>query len=130
MQTSRWNLLTNKLAWNAGSDTWYYWRVVTHLHLTRAGLALLQYQQAHGAFPETLAALGVEGLTDPYTGKSLLYRPEGAGFVVYSVGQDGQDNGGFPKPEREDSDPRRRHAPYDEVWRFPNPKTQPAASSS
>ena len=45
--------------------------------LTRAGLALLQYKQAHGAFPETLDALGLEGLINPYAEEPLHYRPEG-----------------------------------------------------
>ena len=120
LHSSSRNVLTHRLAGDAPRDTWHYWRMVTDLHLTRAGLALLQYKQAHGTFPETLEALGVEGLTDPYTGKSLLYRPEGEGFVVYSVGQDRQDNGGTPRPKWEDT--RRRHDPYDEVWRFPSPE--------
>jgi hypothetical protein len=127
LHTSSWNVLTHRLARDASRDTEWYWRAVTDVHLTRAGLALLQYQQAHGAFPETLEALGVEGLTDPYTGKSLFYRPEGEGFIVYSVGQDRQDNGGTPKAKWEDT--RRRHDPYDEVWRFPNLKN-PAATEA
>ena len=122
LHSSSWNTLTHKLARDAGIDTEWYWRAVTDLHLTRAGLALLQYKQTHGTFPETLEALGVKGLTDPYTGKSLLYRPEGAGFVVYSVGQDRQDNGGVPRAKWEDT--RRRRDPYDEVWRFPNPENR------
>jgi hypothetical protein len=122
LHSSSWNVLTHRLARDAGNDTWYYWQMVTDLHLTRAGLALLQYKQAHGAFPETLEALGVEGLTDPYTGKSLYYRPEGEGFVVYSVGRDRRDNGGTPRPKWEDT--RRRHDPYDELWRFPTPENR------
>jgi len=126
LQDSSWNVLTHKLARHTTSDTEDYWRMLADLRLTRAGLALLQYKQAHGTFPETLAALGVEGLTDLYTGKSLLYRPEGEGFVVYSVGQDRQDNGGTPRPDQRDR--QRRHDPYDEVWRFPTPKELPNAA--
>ena len=100
------------------------------MRLTRAGLALLQYQQAHGAFPETLNALGLEGLIDPYTEEPLHYRPEGQGFVVYSVGEDRKDNDGTPQPERRrDSDPRSKPLAYDEVWRFPNPKSQAASGN-
>ncbi len=120
LHNSSWNVLTHRVARDGGFDPEHYWRMVTELHLTRAGLALLQYQQAHGTFPGTLEALGVKGLTDPYTGKALLYRPAGEGFVVYSVGQDHQDNGGNPKPDERDR--QRRHDPYDEVWRFPKPK--------
>jgi hypothetical protein len=35
---------------------------------------------------------------DPWSGKKLLYRAEGAGYVLYSVGYDGADNGGVAKP--------------------------------
>ncbi len=124
---SSWNTLTHKVARGGNLDISDYWRMVTELHLTRAGLALLQYRQAHGTFPETIEALGVEGLTDPYTGKALLYRPAGEGFVVYSVGPDRQDNGGAPRPDWKDRE--RRHDPYDEVWRFGKPKN-PAATEA
>ncbi len=127
LHNSSWNTLTHKVARGGNLDISDYWRMVTELHLTRAGLALLQYRQTHGTFPETLAALGVEGLTDPYTGKSLLYRSEGEGFVVYSVGQDRQDNGGAPRPDWKDI--QRRHDLYDEVWRFPKLKN-PAATEA
>ena len=60
-------------------------------------------------YPETLEML-VEGVKlpgpdgkkmrflrhiprDPFTGKALCYRPEGEGFVLYSVGPDGTDDG-------------------------------------
>ncbi len=120
LHSSSWNVLTHKVARDGGFDPEHYWRMVTDLHLTRAGLALLQYKQVHGAFPETLEALGVDGLTDPYTGKALLYRPEGEGFVVYSVGPDRQDNSGAARPDWKDRE--HRHDPYDEVWRFPKAK--------
>jgi hypothetical protein len=120
--------LADKLAGNSGNDKWFYCRSVTDMRLTRAGLALLLYKQAHGAFPETLDALGLQGLTDPYTDKPLPYRPEGEGFVLYSVGDDCKDNGGTPRPEREDSDPRRKPVEYDEVWRFPSPENRMGAS--
>ena len=90
--------------------------------MTRAGLALLQYKRAHGAFPETLEALSLERLMDPYTEGPLHYRPEGEGFLVYSVGDDRKDNGGTSRPVREDSDPRRKPVEYDMVWRFPTPE--------
>jgi hypothetical protein len=91
--------------------------------MTRAGLALFEYKRTHGAFPETLATLGLCDLIDPFANQPLHYRPEGEGFVLYSVGEDGKDNGGTPKPEHQDSNPRRRQKEYDEVWRFPTPKS-------
>jgi len=98
----------------------FYYRMVAQVHMTRAGLALLHYRQAHGEFPPTLDALGLEGLVDPYTQKQLGYRTEGEGFIVYSVGEDQKDNGGSPRQRRQTTD-------YDFVWRYPRP-TEPAAS--
>jgi hypothetical protein len=105
-------------------------RMTADVQITRAGLGLLRYRQAHGALPPTLEVLGLEGLLDPYTGKPLLYRTEGEGFVIYSVDEDLKDNGGTLKPEKQDSDPRRRKPlEGDRLWRFPSPENRIAAGS-
>ncbi len=128
---SHWNALASLVGNSGGYERRGYSGFLTALRLTRAGLALLQYKQAHGAFPETLDALGLEGLADPFTEEPLHYRPEGQGFVVYSVGEDRKDNDGAPQPERRrDSDPRAKPLAYDEVWRFPNPKLKAPASGN
>jgi len=95
----------------------HFWRAAD-VRMTRAGLALLQYRQAHGSFPPTLNVLGLEKLIDPYTREPLHYRPEGEGFVVYSVGDDLKDNDGKPR-SRQSSDRPKQPVEYDEVWRFP-----------
>lgn len=93
---------------------------IAQVRITLAGLALLQYKQAHGTFPATLDALDIQGLADPFIDRPLVYRAEGEGFILYSVGKDQKDNGGAPKQERRDSDPRKpRDADYDIFWRFP-----------
>jgi hypothetical protein len=130
LETSNWNVLTHILA--GGSYGIYVCREqVANLRLTRAGLALLQYRRTRGAFPETLAALGLGELLDPFTDQPLHYRLQGEGFVVYSVSEDGKDNEGTPKPEREEAVPpsRRKPVAYDQAWRFPAPK-RPAASGN
>ncbi len=96
------------------------------VRITRAYLALLQYRTAHGAFPATLDALNLDGLSDPFAQGPLHYRAEGEGFILYSVGMDGKDNGGRPSPPRRSSDPRsQRNAECDIVRRFPD-QMQPA----
>ncbi|HTY62761.1 MAG TPA: hypothetical protein VMG30_10950 [Acidobacteriota bacterium] len=85
------------------------------LQVTRVGLALKQYKKANGAYPDNLVQLTPSYLDelpeDPCSGNSLLYRKEGGGFLLYSVGRDLQDNQGaqfnlkFPS------------APYDIVWK-------------
>ena len=66
--------------------------------------ALNLYQQRNGAYPSSLEDLrGVLPVLpiDPCSGKSFLYRREGAGFVVYSVGVNGVDDGGDAKEVRD-----------------------------
>jgi hypothetical protein len=70
------------------------------LQVTRIGLALKQFKMANGAYPDTLAGLMPLFLDklpkDPCSGNNLLYRKEGKGFLLYSVGGDLQDNQGAP----------------------------------
>lgn len=61
--------------------------------------ALERYRIAHGSYPDSLASLVpayAEKLpTDVFTGKPLRYqRTEDGGFLLYSVGWDGKDDGG------------------------------------
>ncbi|MBN1506461.1 MAG: hypothetical protein JW955_06425 [Sedimentisphaerales bacterium] len=93
---------------------WIHCRTAASVRITLAGLALLRYKQGHGAWPSTLDALDLKGLTDPFTQQSLLYRPEGKGFIVYSVDDDRKDNGGI-------TEPLERRGGRDIVWRFPEP---------
>jgi len=65
---------------------------------SRAGLACRLYRSRNGSYPETLDAL-VPGILaevpiDPFTGKPLVYRREGEGFIVYSLGSNQTDDGG------------------------------------
>lgn len=63
-----------------------------------AAMAIEVYKAQHGEYPGTLAALvpGVlkEVPADLFTGKELVYRRMGAGYIVYSVGANGVDDGG------------------------------------
>lgn len=62
------------------------------------GLAVERHRLAHGRWPESLTALVPEFLkevpADPYNGSPLKYRRLADGVVIYSVGPDGEDNGG------------------------------------
>lgn len=61
-------------------------------------LALLSYKDRYGAYPNDLAELqaklGYELPTDVYSGGSLIYKRQGKGFILYSVGPDLKDDGG------------------------------------
>jgi len=69
--------------------------------LTVAALALNRYQLAHHSYPSSLADLVPAYLPelprDFMDGKPLRYKlnPDGT-FLLYSVGEDGEDNGGDP----------------------------------
>jgi hypothetical protein len=62
-------------------------------------IALKRYQLRHGNYPTDLSMLVPEFLStvprDPVDGKLLRYRlnPDGT-FLLYSVGEDGKDDGG------------------------------------
>jgi hypothetical protein len=61
--------------------------------------ALKRFQLKHGKLPETLGELAPEFLPsapiDPFDGKPLKYHPgEDGVFLLYSVGEDGTDDGG------------------------------------
>ena len=49
----------------------------------------------------------------PFTGKALRYRTVGDGFIVYSVGIDGEDNNGNETPP----DPNEHQKGVDIVWK-------------
>ena len=64
----------------------------------RAGLACRIHKGRTGQYPESLEALVPALLNDvpidPFTGEPLVYRREGEGFIVYSLGSNQRDDGG------------------------------------
>ncbi len=85
------------------------------LQVTRVGLALKRYKMAHGVYPDALTylepAFPAKLPKDPCSGNDLLYRKEGDGFLLYSVGSDQQDNRGAEPNLKSPS------APYDIAWK-------------
>ena len=66
-------------------------------------IALKRFERRHGKLPAELSALVPEFLKaaplDPMDGRPLRYRTTGEKtFLLYSVGLDGKDDGGDPKP--------------------------------
>ncbi len=65
---------------------------------TRTVIALLQYKQDRGRYPETLTDLVPEYLKelprDPYGPDTMIYRRNGEDFLLYSRGVNFEDNGG------------------------------------
>ena len=74
-------------------------RSVAHLRVTAAALAIERFRLAHGgALPDSLQQLVPTYCqsvpSDPFDGKPLRYKTHGASYAVYSIGSDGQDDGG------------------------------------
>ena len=77
-------------------------RMIATLRCALAALAVERFRMAHGGtLPAGLADLVPRYLaavpTDPYDGKPLRFKPLTQGFVVYSLGEDGDDDGGRPR---------------------------------
>ena len=74
----------------------------TIIRLATTALAVERFRLANGKLPENLNELVPQFLSavpaDPFDGKPLRYHPLTKGYVVYSVGQDGHDDGGREKP--------------------------------
>jgi hypothetical protein len=89
------------------------------VEICRVGLALKLFKQKNGAYPETLAKLAPEFLNsipvDPFTGKSLVYRKDDAGFLLYSLGPNRRDDGGKPEAKSSKSWPPPND--YDIIWK-------------
>jgi hypothetical protein len=66
-----------------------------NLHLA---FALARYRCVHGNYPKSLDALAPKYLPripqDIFSGKPLIYRPSETGYLLYSVGPNGKDDGG------------------------------------
>jgi len=73
-------------------------RIIARLRAVRAGLAIERYRLATGELAETLGELVPTYLDavpkDPFDGWELRYKMLEKGYVVYSVGEDGNDDGG------------------------------------
>jgi hypothetical protein len=80
--------------------------------VTRVGLQVLRIHATGGTWAASLEAAGVAEADrrDPFTGGDLVYKVEGGGFVLYSLGPDQRDDGGTPRKQDDDSG-------YDIVWR-------------
>ncbi len=70
-------------------------QIQRNLHVA---FALGAYQRDHGRYPAKLGVLAPKYLSlvpgDIFSGKALIYRPSEKGYLLYSVGVNGKDEGG------------------------------------
>lgn len=76
-------------------------RRIAQMDCAITALEVERYRLAEGRLPETLEALVpkfIEAVPiDPFDGKPLRYKRLEKGYTIYSIGEDGEDNGGVPK---------------------------------
>jgi len=108
-------------------------RAIANRNATQVILALKAYHAKFGTYPATLGPLrgflggasaapemgrsriqGWKIPDDPFSGKPFAYRPQGAGYMLYSWGEDLDDDGGRPVPQQVRTDP----PDGDIVWTF------------
>jgi hypothetical protein len=121
-------LLTRMIFPVFGRANWSRDRKTAILGNVQIALALKAFKAKNGRYPESLADLAGEGWklpTDPFSGGPHHYRREGAGFVVWSTGQDMDDDNGRPLDEEalrhrefeSDEEYRRAREDYDLPFR-------------
>jgi hypothetical protein len=78
--------------------------------LAQAAVAAERYRREHGDWPRALADLVPDYLPavplDPFNGQPLRYCRTESGAVIYSIGEDGRDDGGDTTPPPNESLPR------------------------
>jgi len=81
--------------------------------------ALALYQRDHGRYPAKLDELAPKYLTkvpdDVFAAKPLIYRPAEKGYLLYSVGDNGKDEGGRWRDDDPPGDDLRVRMPLPEL---------------
>lgn len=90
-------------------------RMVANYRILEVSARVLAWEVKHGAFPNSLKEVISSVPLDPFDGKPLHYRKEGAGFVVYSVGESLKYDGGDPSQSRN----------KESYFRYPAPSQKP-----
>lgn len=96
-------------------------RAEAHRQLLLTAIALERYFLKNGSYPSSLPDLIPAYLPslppDWYDGKPLKYRPLSEGsYLLYSVGQDGHDDGGDATPNNKSAKPLSMDSGRDLVW--------------
>lgn len=111
---SKWRLLAHSMAPGLTRSAILESRAQADMDLARIALAIERYRLAKGKPPGQLTDLVpaylVEVPVDPFDGQPIRYRLTEPGYVVYSVGEDGNENGGQEKEEVG------RGEPYDQCF--------------
>ncbi len=76
--------------------------------LSVTGLAIAEYAATNGRYPDSLKELLPDYLDeipiDPYSDQPMLYQQSSNTFMIYSVGENGIDDGGRTAEDRTESE--------------------------
>lgn len=110
----KWHVLAHVLAPALSRTSILDSRAQADMDMARIALAIERYRLAKGKLPGQLTDLVPTYLTevpiDPFDGQPIRYRLTEPGYVVYSVGEDGEENGGKEKEQVG------RGEPYDQCF--------------
>ena len=83
----------------SGAYVWAEGATTAKTQLTDFAFALARYHNDHAAYPRRLAELSPKYMAevpkDPWSDREYLYRPKDNGYLLYSVGRNGKDDGGI-----------------------------------
>ncbi|MFZ1988707.1 MAG: hypothetical protein WAW96_02950, partial [Alphaproteobacteria bacterium] len=107
--------IVQKHAGSGRKDSWFssydkafmiFGRTAGLVRSAQVAVMAERYRLAKGRLPASLKELrdfvGHDLPADPFTGKDLIYKVQGKGFMVYSVGDDKVDDGGPVQSPRKD----------------------------
>jgi hypothetical protein len=115
--------------WGLGGAVQKTLRMETACRVVVTAVALKRFQLKNGELPETLNELVPEFFpsvpVDPYDGKPLRYHPNADGtYLLYSVGDDGKDDGGDPTNTASGSSNLYWQGNKVRDWVWPQPATE------
>lgn len=122
----RWDIFSRMLVPAISSVKGRHVSLLARAVLTQTAMGLIQHKLVHNGFPVTLAECDAKYLSvqpvDPFSGQPLIYRLEGKGFVLYSVGENMKDDGGKPEPDWDArakmSSEEQNDKSWDLVWKY------------
>lgn len=114
--------------WKAGG--WIEQQYEARGRMTQLAFALAGYRAEHqGKYPKTLAELAPKYIDaipkDPYTDGEFRYKSDGDGYLLYGVGSNGKDDGGFGPGNMPESATEEQRQAWDDISiRTPPKKTK------
>ncbi|HNZ19635.1 MAG TPA: hypothetical protein PLB67_15120 [Candidatus Hydrogenedentes bacterium] len=97
--TAPWNMMVEITAPALVRAAEAFERQAAQAEMARVALAIKAFRRDTGTYPETLDDLAPRYLPelprDPYSGQDFIYTRDESGFLLYSVGPNGTDDGGL-----------------------------------